>query len=122
MKIEAQSYKKNAIGKMNPDTLNRLFSFLEQDPEDTFTLYSIAHEYSKREQHLSAIKFFLKLRKIHPQYIGLYYHLGKSYEAEKKIEDAEKIYKEGILMARQQRDRHALSELQGALNELWEDE
>jgi predicted Zn-dependent protease len=122
LKIEAQSYKKNAIGKMNHDTLNRLFSFLEQDPEDAFTLYSIAYEYAKNDQHLSAIKYFLKLRKNHPQYIGLYYHLGKSYEKEKKQEEAEKIYQEGILMARQQRDRHALSELQNALNELMEDD
>lgn len=107
---------------MNQDSLNRLFSFLEEDPEDAFTLYSIAYEYAKGDQHLSAIQFFLKLRKIHPQYMGLYYHLGKSYEKVQKTADAERIYREGINMARQQRDRHALSELQSALNDLEEDD
>lgn len=107
---------------MNQDTLNRLFSFLEEDSEDAFTLYSIAYEYAKGDQHLSAIQYFLKLRKAHPQYVGLYYHLGKSYEKEDKADKAADIYQEGIKMARQQRDTHALSELQNALNELWEDD
>lgn len=107
---------------MNQDTLNRLFSFLEKDPEDAFTLYSIAYEYAKGDQHLSAIQYFQKLRKVHPQYVGLYYHLGKSYEKEQQEEKAAAIYQEGIKMARQQRDTHALSELQNALNELWEDD
>lgn len=103
---------------MNQETLNRLFSFLELDPEDAFTLYSIAYEYAKGDQHPLAIQFFQKLRKLHPQYIGLYYHLGKSYEAENRREDAISIYREGIAMARQQRDTHALSELHSALGDL----
>lgn len=98
--------------------LKRLFSFLEKDPNDAFALYAIAYEYAKAGQHDQAIKYFLELKDKHPDYVGLYYHLGKSFELTGKADDAEKSYREGMKVARQQGEFHPLSELQGALNQL----
>lgn len=102
--------------------LSQLFAFLEADPNDAFTRYSIAYEYAQHEAHQEAIVHFEKLVADHPTYIGTYYHYGASLLEIGQREAAEAIYEAGIAQARTARDTHALSELQTALNNmLYED-
>ena len=102
-----------------PNTaLSKLFYFLEKDPTDSFTLYSIAYEYMRSQQHEEAFKYFEKLRELHPDYLGLYYHLGKCLQKLDQEEQAEAIYQDGIQRARAAADSHSLAELQTALNEM----
>ena len=103
---------------METETLKRLFNFLKADPEDAFTLYSIAYEYAKEGNHPEALRYFNQMTQKHPDYIGTYYHLGKSLEAIGEGNKAEKTYKKGIVLARKASDFHSLSELQRALNRL----
>ncbi|MEM6263167.1 MAG: tetratricopeptide repeat protein [Bacteroidota bacterium] len=100
------------------DRLEQLLLFLKKDPNDAFTLYSIAYEFSSRKDHEKAIHYFTLLMDRHPDYVGLYYHLGKTYEETSQPELAEKTYRDGLDMATRERDRHAFAELQSALNKL----
>ena len=95
--------------------LEYLQKLLESTPNDPFLLFAIAKEHENDQNKDQALMFYLQLKSSDPSYIGTYYHLGKLYELEKDVQNAILTYKEGIEMSRQAGDRHALSELQGAL-------
>lgn len=97
--------------------LEQLFNFLEQAPNDSFTIYSIAYEYLSQNQLQEAISYFFKLKALDPDYTGLYYHLGKTLEKQEKLDDAIKIYQEGVAVALKNKDRNAHRELLNALNQ-----
>jgi len=91
--------------------LEQLFSFLQADPNDTFTLYSIAYEYMQLRDFPKAIEYFEQLRTVNPNYTGLYYHLGIVYEKVGQPEKGMEIFQKGIEIASEMKDQHALSEL-----------
>jgi len=96
------------------DRLQQLQNFLEASPDDSFILFAIAKEHEKLEDQETALQQYLKLREIDPDYVGLYYHLGKLYEQQQKEEQAVEAYEAGMIIAKKQGDQHALSELAGA--------
>lgn len=96
------------------DRLKLLQSMLEKNPTDSFLLFAIAKEYEGLGENKAALDFFLNLKKNQPDYVGLYYHLGKLYEKNDVIEKAFFTYKEGMEVAKKAGDQHALSELAGA--------
>ncbi|MEM9884646.1 MAG: tetratricopeptide repeat protein [Bacteroidota bacterium] len=98
--------------------LTQLFAFLEEAPSDPFLLFAVAKEYEKMEQEEEALAYYLKLTAEQPDYVGTYYHLGKLYERQGKVEAALSIYQKGVEMAKAASDQHALSELMGAKWEL----
>lgn len=100
--------------------LTYLTQLFESSPTDSFVLFALAKEYEKSGDTARALEFYHQLRTADPGYVGLYYHLGKLYEQQQDIENAVATYKQGMLAARTAGDRHAESELQGALLE-WED-
>lgn len=106
------------------ERLQQLFAFLEKAPQDSFTRYSIAYEYMRLGDWSEAEKHFLQLRKDDPDYVGLYYHLGKLYAQQENFEEAIKVYDQGLQTTEKVGDRHAHSELmrarQQALDELEE--
>ena len=65
-----------------------------------------------------ARQIFLEIRNHNPDYIGVYYHLGKVYEKLNNPDHALKTYNDGINIARQQQDHHSESELQQAKQDL----
>lgn len=94
--------------------LERLQQFLAEQPNDAFILFAIAKEHEKANNDVSALDFYQKIEQTTPQYVGLYYHLGKLFERQNDREQALATYRKGIEVARAERDFHALSELQGA--------
>ena len=86
-------------------------TFLESSPGDSFILFAIAKEYEKMEDSEQALEYYLKIRENDPNYVGLYYHLGKLYEKTGEVNTAFATYKAGMAVARQLGDQHALSEL-----------
>ena len=100
---------------MAGDRLSMLLEFYEQDPDDAFTRFALAHEYAKAGKTDEALRFFEALVEDQPGYTGTYYHLGKLYVQAGRIEDALATYTRGIEVARQQRALKDLSELQDAL-------
>lgn len=95
--------------------LDQLLNFLEQSPQDAFILFAVAKEYEGLGQTEAALAHYLKLKTADPDYVGLYYHLGKLYEHLENIPEAIQTYKDGMLVANKQENRHAFGELNEAL-------
>ncbi|TNE51944.1 MAG: tetratricopeptide repeat protein [Bacteroidetes bacterium] len=98
--------------------LQLLEQILRDSPNDSFALFAIAKEYEGMGEWDKALDFYLQLRRNDPDYIGLYYHLGKLYEHTNKPDHALEAYRTGIEVARKAGDMHALSELNTARLEL----
>lgn len=103
---------------MSKDRLLTLLEYLEAKPEDSFLLFAVAKEYEQKDDLSKALGYFLKLKKLDPDYIGLYYHLGKLYENISEDHLAMGIYNEGIALAKKIGDFHALSELNNSRTNL----
>lgn len=97
--------------------LEQLLSFQKEDPTDSFIRFALASEYVKLDRPLEALSGFNSLKMSDPEYVGLYYHLGKLMESMDNISGAKSIYGEGIEIAAKLSDFHARSELQSALLE-----
>jgi len=94
--------------------LDKLLTLLREDDKDSFVRYALAQEYLKLNQSEEAIVHFEALKTNDPAYVGLYYHLAAAYEQQKSINKALITYTEGISIAKQLGDQHALSELMNA--------
>jgi tetratricopeptide (TPR) repeat protein len=99
---------------MSSARLTQLLSFYQDAPNDPFILFALAKEYEGLGQQDLALQHYLELKEKQADYVGLYYHLGKLYEALQEEKTAWAIYSEGMTIARQKGDQHALSELAGA--------
>jgi len=95
--------------------LQHLNNLLESSPKDSFILFAVAKEFEGIGDDTQALTFYLRLKEADPGYVGTYYHLGKLFERQHAFQDAISTYKEGIQICRSAGDRHAMSELQGAL-------
>lgn len=69
----------------------------------------------------TALEFYEKIVAESPDYVGVYYHLGKLQEKISTLEKAIETYKAGMQVAQKIGDRHALSELAAAKLEIDED-
>jgi tetratricopeptide (TPR) repeat protein len=103
---------------MQISRLEKLLEFIKSEPEDPFLKYALATEYLRINETAKALEYYEDLVNTHPNYVGTYYHLGKLYEALNRKEDAIITYETGMKITREQRDNHALSELQAVYNEL----
>lgn len=101
-----------------PDRLTTLKSMLKASPTDEFLHFAIAKEYEKLDDLTLAEEYFLKLKELNIEYIGLYYHLAKLYEKQEKTELAIATYNDGITIGKKLNEFHALSELMNAKNNL----
>lgn len=99
---------------MISERLEKLLKHLDESPDDAFLLFAVAKEYEKFEKLDKALTYYSHLKTTSPDYIGLYYHLGKFYEMISEDILAVKTYKEGIELAKKQGDFHSLSELNTA--------
>ena len=97
--------------------LDQLLAFHLEDPNDSFIRFALAAEYRKLGQLEKALKSFEDLMAKDPDYVGLYFHLGKTLEATLQVDRAKEIYREGIRRAGILRDFHARAELLSALLE-----
>ena len=98
-----------------PTRLQQLLAFHNDDPTDAFTIYALATEYRAQEPE-RAWEYYQKLLTEHPDYVGTYYHAGKLLEQSSKKDEAEKVYRAGLKVARSAGQQHAASELLQALN------
>lgn len=102
---------------MNSPRLDQLKKFLEEEPHDPFNWYMLALEYAKSNTE-EAMKVFDKLLLEHESYLPTYYQAAMLYLNNGDTEKAIPVFEKGIIIARQQNNRKALSELQSALDEL----
>jgi tetratricopeptide (TPR) repeat protein len=99
---------------MDNSRLEQLLNYYGSNQANAFIIFAIAKEYEKRQDWEKALHYYLELRDKHSDYVGLYYHLAKLYEEFGHADKALNTYLDGIKVAEQQSDLHALSELKNA--------
>jgi len=101
-----------------PDRLEMLAQFLEQNPNDAFARYGLALEYSKRGQTETALKEFSKLLELHPDYTSGYFMAAQTLARAERNLEAKAMLEKGIESAKRTGNRHALNEMSAMLEEL----
>lgn len=96
------------------DRLGMLEKLVVSNPDDPFPRYGLAMEYKKLGREDEAVRAFELLREGHPNYIPAYLMHGNLLEAMGRSEQAVVIYGQGMEVAREVGDDHALEELQAA--------
>jgi len=103
---------------MSSDRLKQLLEFLSAKPDDSFLLFAIAKEYEQNNDLSKALNYYKQLQNKDPEYLGLYFHLAKLYEIIQEDRLALAVYEQGIALAKEKGDFHALSELNNAQTNL----
>ena len=94
--------------------LQLLIDFYEEEPNNPFNIYGLALEYQKHDSNKSFYFFNLLLEK-HENYLPTYYIAGKLFEELENTKEAIKIFKKGIEIASQQKNKKTENELKNAL-------
>jgi tetratricopeptide (TPR) repeat protein len=101
-----------------PNRLQMLTEFLEQNPGDAFARYGLAMEYAKTGQTAQALAEFGKLLELHPDYTNGYFMAAQTLERNGRTPEAKKMLEQGVEAARRTGNKHALAEMSGMLEEL----
>lgn len=102
----------------NNSKIKQLAREIKNNPGDSFSKFALALEFRKEGEYKKTRILFEDILSTDPDYVGVYYHLGKLYETLDRSEDAAKLYKKGIKIAEKQNESRTKSELQEALNML----
>ncbi|MEP7263892.1 MAG: hypothetical protein ABI772_05320 [Bacteroidota bacterium] len=105
---------------MATSRINALLQFIEEDPQDKFSRYALALEYLNSGEQVLALKHLEELVAVFPDYLATYYQLGKLLESESRNTEAIAVYEKGISIAKSQGNKHTLSELTSAKDEISE--
>lgn len=96
----------------------KLLSFLEKDPSDSFSRYALGLEYLAEGDREGALRTFEEVRSRDSLYVAVYYQLGKTLQALGRAAEARVAFTEGMGVAAAAKDWHTHDELQSALDEL----
>ncbi len=107
---------------MNQSRAAKLKEFLEADPDDSFSRFALALEHLKASDIDTARSHFEYILVNDPEYVGVYYHLGKLYQQTGDHRKALTTFTTGIAAARKANNHHAASELEQAVSELEDEE
>lgn len=100
------------------DRIEKIKEFLQSTPNDSFLNHALALEYIKIGKLEEARELFEKILKNEPQYVGSYYHLGRTLEKTGKPKEALEVYEKGMAECKKVGDNHAYNELQMAKDDL----
>src|SRR5690625_5552523 len=81
------------------ESVNKIRHFaalIRENPEESFPKFALALELLKKDDVAKARVLFESVLKQDPDYLGVYYHLGKLYESIEMTEEAETMYQQGI--------------------------
>lgn len=98
------------------ENIKRLAKLLKDTPDDSFTKFALALELLKLNEVTKARVLFESILQSDPEYLGVYYHLGKLYESSGNPRKAGQLYKTGIEVATRQNENRTKLELQNALD------
>jgi Tfp pilus assembly protein PilF len=88
---------------------------LAEEPNDAFLHYGLAMEYVSDGDDEEAVRRFLHLFEVAPDYVPGYLQTGQALMRLGRMAEARGIYERGIAIARRQGDQHAAEEMQGFL-------
>lgn len=98
--------------------LEQLMSLYEAEPSDPFLTYGVALEHSKAENFELALDWLNKTIDLDKHYCYAYFQKGKALSQLGEEEDACDTLNQGILMAKEAGDSHAVSELMELLQSM----
>jgi len=91
--------------------INRLHSFLEQNPNDEFSIYALALEYKKLNQIDESIRMFTQCIQINNSNLASYYQLCEIYASNNQIDLFKHYVEKAKNIATEQNDIKTLNEL-----------
>lgn len=98
--------------------ITQLARQIKNNPGDSFSKFALALEFRKKGEFKKARILFEHILSSDPEYVGVYYHLGKLYEALDHLYEAQKLYQQGIEVASRQKEQRTEQELNEALRQL----
>lgn len=98
--------------------IKQLARQIKHNPGDSFSKFALALEFRKQGEFKKARILFEDILSSDPDYVGVYYHLGKLYEALDRLDDAQTLYQKGIPIANEQNEQRTEKELKEALQQL----
>jgi Tfp pilus assembly protein PilF len=98
------------------DRIAALKELLAENPTDTFARYGLAMEYSKAGDMAAALSEFNIIIQQNPDYTPAYQMAGQMLMSAGQMEEARKMFENGIASARKVGNLHAASEMQGMLD------
>ena|SRR6476620_7936706 len=102
------------------ERIEKLKQYLIASPDDAFLRHALALEYIKAGNDAEARSLFEAILAHDRDYTGSYYHLGKLLERQQAFDEAIQVYEKGIEACERTGDKHALSELRMAKEEIEE--
>ena len=100
------------------DKIAGLKEILNLDPNNAFARYGLAMEYVNRGEIATGLAEFDTLLAAHPDYTAGYQMSAQTLAKEERVEEAIAKLHAGIASARRTGNTHAMSEMQGMLDEL----
>lgn len=98
--------------------IKQLARQIKNNPGDSFSKFALALEFRKEGEFKKARILFEDILSSDPDYVGVYYHLGKLYEVLDRMNDAKDLYTKGIDVATKQNESRTQKELEEALQQL----
>ena len=98
--------------------IKQLARQIKNNPGDSFSKFALALEFRKEGEFKKARILFEDILSSDPDYVGVYYHLGKLYESLDRLDDAQNLYQKGIIIADEQDEKRTKKELREALQQL----
>lgn len=95
--------------------IKQLARQIKNNPGDSFSKFALALEFRKEGEFKKACILFEDILNSDPEYVGVYYHLGKLYESLDRMNDAHQLYRKGIEIAEKQNELRTKQELKEAL-------
>ena len=99
----------------NNKKIKTLARNIKANPNDSFSKFALALEFLKQDDIRRAKMLFEDVYQNDPDYVGVYYHLGKLYERLDDLSRARQLYEEGIPIAAEQKESRTKQELEEAL-------
>jgi tetratricopeptide (TPR) repeat protein len=99
----------------NSMRLHQLLEMLKAEPNDAFLNYALAVEFEKEGKIDEATAHLQNMITSHPEYLPVYYKLGKLFENQQQFNEARKSYLLGKDLALKQNNKKTLNELEEAL-------
>jgi tetratricopeptide (TPR) repeat protein len=116
----AASCDDQAWRKRMPDEsrVAALKELLAANPDDAFARYALGLEYSGSGDTDAALAEFQRLLASHPDYTNGYFMAAQTLARADRNDEARALLQQGIESARRTRNQHAMSEMEGMLEEL----
>jgi Tfp pilus assembly protein PilF len=106
------------MSKSDKSKIKQLARQIKNNPGDSFSKFALALEFQKEGEFKNARILFEDILSSDPDYVGVYYHLGKLYETLDRLNDAKELYEKGINVAGKQKETRTKKELNEALQQL----